>query len=97
MSSDGLQRQIGLSTAAALVVGGTVGVGIFLSPAGMARSLASPALVFAVWGFMGTAAFCGALSFGELAARYPQAGGSTSTCARRTARPSPSSTVGSVC
>ena len=76
MSSDGLQRQIGLSTAAALVVGGTVGVGIFLSPAGMARSLASPALVFAVWGFMGTAAFCGALSFGELAARYPQAGGS---------------------
>jgi len=58
------------------VVGGTVGVGIFLTPAGMARSLASPGLVFLVWAFMGAAAFCGALSFGELAARYPEAGGS---------------------
>jgi APA family basic amino acid/polyamine antiporter len=57
------------------VVGGTVGVGIFLAPAGMTRSLASPALVFLVWGFMGAAAFCGALSLGELAARYPEAGG----------------------
>ena len=58
------------------MVGGTVGIGIFLTPAGMARSLASPALVFAVWGFMGVAAICGALCFGDLAARYPRAGGS---------------------
>jgi len=58
------------------VVGATVGVGIFLTPAGMARSLASPGLVFAVWLFMGAAALCGALSFGELVARYPEAGGS---------------------
>jgi APA family basic amino acid/polyamine antiporter len=62
--------------AAVLVVGGTVGVGIFLTPAGMARALGSPALVFAVWAFMGAAALCGALSLGELAARYPEAGGS---------------------
>jgi APA family basic amino acid/polyamine antiporter len=53
-----------------------VGVGIFLTPAGMARGLASPFLVFAVWAFMGVAALCGALSLGELAARYPEAGGS---------------------
>jgi len=52
-----------------------VGVGIFLTPAGMARGLASPALVFLVWAFMGGTAFCGALSLGELAARYPEAGG----------------------
>jgi APA family basic amino acid/polyamine antiporter len=71
-----LQRRISLPAAAALVVGGTVGVGIFLTPAGMARSLASPALVLVVWSFMGAAALCGALSFGELAARYPEAGGS---------------------
>jgi APA family basic amino acid/polyamine antiporter len=58
------------------VVGGTVGVGIFLAPAGMARSLASPGLVFLVWAFMGATALCGALSLGELAARYPEAGGS---------------------
>jgi APA family basic amino acid/polyamine antiporter len=52
-----------------------VGVGIFLTPAGMARALASPSLVFLVWAFMGAAALCGALSLGELAARYPEAGG----------------------
>ena len=52
-----------------------MGVGIFLTPAGMARALASPALVFLVWAFMGAAALCGALSLGELAARYPEAGG----------------------
>jgi APA family basic amino acid/polyamine antiporter len=71
-----LQRRISLPAAAALVVGATVGVGIFLTPAGMARSLASPGLVFLMWAFMGTAAFCGALSLGELAARFPEAGGS---------------------
>ena len=52
-----------------------MGVGIFLTPAGMARALASPGLVFLVWTFMGLAALCGALSLGELAARYPEAGG----------------------
>ncbi|HSD67732.1 MAG TPA: amino acid permease, partial [Vicinamibacteria bacterium] len=71
-----LSRRVSLRAAAALVVGCTVGVGIFLTPAGMARSLASPALLFLVWGFMGTTAVCGALSLGELAARYPEAGGS---------------------
>jgi APA family basic amino acid/polyamine antiporter len=71
-----LERRIGLSAAAALVVGGTVGVGIFLTPAGMARALGAPGLVLLVWLFMGAAALCGALSLGELAARYPQAGGS---------------------
>ena len=50
-------------------------MGIFLTPAGMARALAAPALVFLVWAFMGAAALCGALSLGELAARYPEAGG----------------------
>ena len=70
-----LQRRIGGLTATALVVGGTVGVGIFLTTAGMARALASPALLFAVWGFLGASALCGALCFGELAARHPEAGG----------------------
>ena len=70
-----LRRRVGLLGATSLVVGGTVGVGIFLTPAGMARGLASPALVLAVWLVMGAAAVCGALSFGELAARFPQAGG----------------------
>ena len=97
-ATSGLQRRISLPAAAALVVGGTVGVGIFLTPAGMARSLASPALVFLVWAFMGAAALCGALSFGELAARYPEAGGSLRLPARGLrARAWPSSTAGSAC
>jgi APA family basic amino acid/polyamine antiporter len=41
----------------------------------MTRALASPALLFGVWAFMGACALCGALCFGELAARFPEAGG----------------------
>ena len=48
------------------MVGGTVGVGIFLTPAGMARALAAPGLVLLVWAFMGTTALCGALSLGGI-------------------------------
>jgi basic amino acid/polyamine antiporter, APA family len=71
-----LRRRIGLFSATGLVVGGTIGVGIFLTPAGMAKSLGSPALLFAVWAFLGLMALSGALCFGELAARFPEAGGS---------------------
>jgi APA family basic amino acid/polyamine antiporter len=70
-----LKRQIGLTTATALVVGEVIAVGIFLTPAGMAKSLGSPALVLAVWLMMGAVVLCGALSYGELAARFPEAGG----------------------
>jgi len=71
-----LKRQIGLSTATALVVGEVIAVGIFLTPAGMAKSLGSPFWLLVVWLVMGAMAVCGALCYGELAARYPQAGGS---------------------
>jgi APA family basic amino acid/polyamine antiporter len=74
-SNSQLKRQIGLRTATALVVGETIAVGIFLTPAGMAKSLGSPALVLAVWLLMGMMAVCGALCYGELAARFPEAGG----------------------
>ncbi|HEU4476985.1 MAG TPA: amino acid permease [Pyrinomonadaceae bacterium] len=71
-----LKRQIGVRTATALVVGEVIAVGIFLTPAGMAKSLGSPLLVLIVWLLMGAMAVCGALCYGELAVRYPQAGGS---------------------
>jgi basic amino acid/polyamine antiporter, APA family len=71
----GLRQGVGLAAAAALMIGNTVGVGIFLTPAGMARGLDSPALLFLTWAFMGGTALCGALCFGELAARFPEAGG----------------------
>lgn len=70
-----LRRQIGIRTAAALVVGEVIAVGIFLTPAGMAKALGSPMWLLIVWLAMGAMALCGALCYGELAARYPEAGG----------------------
>lgn len=71
-----LRRQIGWPTATALVVGEVIAVGIFLTPAGMAKSLGSPFWLLVVWLAMGLMALCGALCYGELAARFPEAGGS---------------------
>jgi len=70
-----LRRQIGVRTAAALIVGEVIAVGIFLTPAGMAKDLASPFWLLVVWLAMGAMALCGALCYGELSARYPEAGG----------------------
>ena len=70
-----LRRQIGVRTATALVVGEVIAVGIFLTPAGMAKDLGSPLWLLVVWLVMGAMALCGALCYGELAARYPEAGG----------------------
>ena len=70
-----LKRQIGLRTAAALIVGEVIAVGIFLTPAGMATALGSPMWLLLVWLAMGAMALCGALCYGELAARFPEAGG----------------------
>jgi APA family basic amino acid/polyamine antiporter len=66
---------LGLATATALIVGEVIGVGIFLTPAGMAKSLGSPGWLLAVWLMMGASAIGGALCYGALAVRYPAAGG----------------------
>ena len=71
----GLRRELGLGSAAAAVAGEAIAVGIFLTPAGMAKSLGSPFWLLAVWLFMGAITVSGALCFGELATRYPEAGG----------------------
>ena len=70
-----LARHLGLGSALALVIGEVLGVGIFLTPADMARSLGSPFWLLVVWLVMGLMAFCGALCYGELASRFPEAGG----------------------
>ncbi len=64
-----------MRTATALIVGEVIAVGIFLTPAGMAKSLGSPLWLLIVWLLMGGMALCGALCYGELAARFPEAGG----------------------
>lgn len=71
----GLRRQLGVVAVTALVVGEVVAIGIFLTPAGMARSLGSPFWLLIVWLLMGVMALSGALCYGELAARAPEAGG----------------------
>jgi APA family basic amino acid/polyamine antiporter len=68
-------RQMGVWGATAVVTGEAISLGIFLTPAGMARSLGSPALLGAVWCGMALLTLAGALCFTELAVRFPQAGG----------------------
>jgi APA family basic amino acid/polyamine antiporter len=71
-----LKREVGLIAATALIIGEVIAVGIFLTPAGMAKSLGSPMWLLLVWLLMGIMSLSGALCYGELAARFPQAGGS---------------------
>jgi APA family basic amino acid/polyamine antiporter len=66
---------MGVWAAMAVVTGEAVSLGIFLTPAGMARSLGSPALLVAVWAGMAMFTLVGALCFTELAVRNPHDGG----------------------
>ena len=58
-----------------LVVGGIIGSGIFFTPAETARALPSAGLVFLVWAVGGVVALAGALTYAELGAMMPDAGG----------------------
>jgi APA family basic amino acid/polyamine antiporter len=71
----GLKRQIGLWSAIAIVIGTTIGSGIFRSPAGIADKLPGPLPLAAIWVAGGLLALCGALSFAELGSMYPRTGG----------------------
>jgi APA family basic amino acid/polyamine antiporter len=70
-----MDRRLGLAAATSAVAGQVIAVGIFLTPASMARTLASPAWLLGAWLLMGGMALAGALSYGELASRFPEAGG----------------------
>jgi APA family basic amino acid/polyamine antiporter len=59
----------------AIVVGTTIGSGIFLVPKAMVQNVGTPAMVFAVWIVGGLLALFGALTAAELAASMPEAGG----------------------
>ena len=74
-AGDGLKVAIGLPGAVMLVVGGVVGVGIFVNPAVVARSVHTPALALAAWSLGGLVALLGAFVYAELAARLPTTGG----------------------
>jgi len=64
-----------LTSSIALVVGITIGSGIFRSPAGIAERVPNPIVILTLWAGGGLVSLCGALSFAELAAALPETGG----------------------
>jgi APA family basic amino acid/polyamine antiporter len=70
-----LARDLGLSHAAAVVVGTIIGSGIFLVPSEMMQAVGSAQLVYLAWVVGGLLSFFGALTYAELGAMKPQAGG----------------------
>ena len=70
-----LQRALGPFDATMVVVGGIIGAGIFINPYIVAQRLESPTLVLAAWVAGGLVAVAGALTFAELGAWRPKAGG----------------------
>ena len=70
-----LPRRLGFWETMLIVVGVTIGSGIFRVPASVADAVGSPLGVAAVWVIGGVIALCGALSLAELAAAFPEPGG----------------------
>ncbi len=70
-----LRRSLTLLDMTMIAIGGTIGSGIFLTPSLIAHALPSPWLILAVWAIGGLMAMSGALTFAELAALMPHAGG----------------------
>ena len=73
--SGGLPRRIGLWSAMAVVIGSTIGSGIFRSPAGIADRIPGPLPLLGIWVLGGLFALCGALTLAELASEVPATGG----------------------
>jgi APA family basic amino acid/polyamine antiporter len=70
-----LVKGLGLTSATMLVMGSMIGSGIFIVSADIARQVNSPALLIGAWLVTGFLTVVGALSYGELAAMMPRAGG----------------------
>jgi len=68
-------RSLNLLDATALVMGSMIGSGIFIVSADIARTVGSPGWLLVVWGIAGILTVFAALSYGELAAMMPRAGG----------------------
>ena len=70
-----LVQGLGLTSATMLVMGSMIGSGIFIVSAEIGREVGSPALLIAAWAVAGFMTIVAALSYGELAAMMPRAGG----------------------
>src|SRR5215813_10860748 len=71
----GLVRGLGLLSATAIVIGDTIGTGVFLVASDMARAVGSTTLVLAAWILGGLIVLLGAFCYAELGAAFPRAGG----------------------
>jgi APA family basic amino acid/polyamine antiporter len=70
-----LPRRLGMWSAVAVLVGSTIGSGIFRSPAGIADKLPGPLALLAIWLSGGLFVICGALTLAEVAGAFPRTGG----------------------
>jgi len=70
-----LIRRLGLWSAVAVLVGSTIGSGIFRTPAGVARLVDDVPLFLLAWVVGAAVVLCGALTYSELAAAFPRSGG----------------------
>jgi APA family basic amino acid/polyamine antiporter len=68
-------RRLGIFDTTMVVIGGIIGAGIFLNPAIVAQRVHTSVFILTTWTVGGVVALVGALSFAELGARRPQAGG----------------------
>ena len=74
-SGPSLQRVLGLWSAISIVIGTVIGSGVFLVPSTMIRYVGSVRNLFIVWVVAGLLSLFGALTYAELAAAFPEAGG----------------------
>lgn len=74
-TGEGFVQGLGLTSATTLVMGSMIGSGIFIVSADIARTVDSPALLLGAWLVTAFMTIIGALSYGELAAMMPRAGG----------------------
>jgi APA family basic amino acid/polyamine antiporter len=70
-----LKREIGLFSATTVVVANMIGTGIFTTSGLISEELGDPRTMILCWFVGGLFALCGALCYGELGARFPEAGG----------------------
>jgi APA family basic amino acid/polyamine antiporter len=75
MAEELLQRKLGLFPATSIVIANMIGAGIFTTSGLLMSGLNDPLLMIALWAVGGIIALCGALSYGELGAAMPGAGG----------------------
>jgi len=74
-STPHLQRVLGVWSAASIVIGTVIGSGVFLVPSSMITKVGSVKMLFVVWVVAGILSLFGALTYAELAAAMPEAGG----------------------